>query len=153
MSITLQSTRFGDMEIAPEAVIEFPAGLIGLGGSRYALIAREEDDTFVWLHSLDDPALAIPVTNPFKFFGDYEVILSDEETDRVGVTDPAMVDVWVTVRAGERLDDFTANLRAPILVSQGRGFQVINQAEHAPLRAPLFAAVVEPPALEEQAAC
>jgi len=153
LSITLQSTRFGDMEIAPEAVIEFPAGLIGLGGSRYALIAREEDDTFVWLHSLDDPALAIPVTNPFKFFGDYEVILSDEETDRVGVTDPAMVDVWVTVRAGERLDDFTANLRAPILVSQGRGFQVINQAEHAPLRAPLFAAVVEPPALEEQAAC
>ena len=32
------------------------------------------------------------------------------------------------------------NLRAPILISKGRGFQVINEAEAAPVRAPLFVA-------------
>jgi len=45
----------------------------------------------------------------------------------------------VTVRAGEELEDFSANLRAPILIAQGAGHQVINQAPDAPVRAPLFA--------------
>jgi flagellar assembly factor FliW len=45
----------------------------------------------------------------------------------------------VTVRAAETLEDFSANLRAPILIAQGSGHQVINQAPDAPVRAPLFA--------------
>ena len=140
-STILESTRFGSIEVSPEAVIEFPNGLIGLGGSRYTLIADSEDATFLWLHSLEDPALALPVTNPFRFFGSYEVVLSDDEANRIGVTEPDEADVYVTVRAAEELEDFTCNLRAPILVSSGRGYQVINEAEDAPVRAALFAEV------------
>ena len=147
MSITIDSTRFGTLEIPSHAVVEFPTGLIGLGGSRYVLIARDENSPFVWLHSVDDPSLALAVTNPFQFFPTYEVELSDAEAERIGITDPADADVYVTVRAAETLEDFTVNLRAPILVSKGRGFQVINESEGAPVRAPLFVA-----ATAEQAA-
>jgi len=45
----------------------------------------------------------------------------------------------LTVRAGASPADFSANLRAPILVAEGRGHQVINEASDAPVRAPLFA--------------
>ena len=45
----------------------------------------------------------------------------------------------MTVRAAEELEDFTANLKAPILVWGGRGYQVINQTPGCELRAPLFA--------------
>lgn len=138
MSITIESTRFGTLEIPPHAVVEFAEGLIGLGGSRYVLIAREENSPFVWLHSVDDPSLALAVTNPFQFFPEYAVELSDGEAQRIGIVDPADADVWVTVRAAEVLEDFTVNLRAPILISKGRGFQVINEADSAPVRAPLF---------------
>ena len=79
------SSRFGTLEIQTDEVIEFPAGLIGLG---------------------DD--------------------------------DPSHVDVWVTVRAATELEGFTANLRAPILVLNGRGHQVINQRAGRRVRAPLF---------------
>ena len=137
--VTMHSTRFGRLEIPREAVIEFPAGLIGLGGDRYALLAREEDSAFIWLHSLEDPELAIPVTNPWRFFPTYEVELSDDEADRIGADDSDDTAVYVTVRAGEVLEDFSANLRAPILIAQGAGHQVINQAPDAPVRAPLFA--------------
>jgi len=150
MAVTLHSTRFGRIELPPDAVIEFPTGLIGLGGSRYALLARAEDSAFVWLHSLDEPELAIPVTNPWQFFGDYEVELSDEEAERIGITDASQTSVYVTVRATEALEDFAANLRAPILIAHGRGHQVINQAPDAPVRAPLFAGV--PADLSGQAA-
>jgi len=135
-TLTFESSRFGTVEIAADAVIEFPAGLIGLGGSRYALVSADTDGAFHWLHSLEDASLALPVTNPWLFFDEYAVELSDDDTERVGSQNP---DVWVTVRAGSSPSDFSANLRAPILVAEGRGHQVINEASDAPVRAPLFA--------------
>jgi flagellar assembly factor FliW len=141
MGVTLHSTRFGEMDISPDSVLEFPTGLIGLGGSRYALLARSEDAAFIWLHSLDDPDLAIPVTNPWRFFSEYEVELSDEEAERIGISDADQTSVYVTVRAAATLDDFSANLRAPILVAHGKGHQIINQSSDSPVRAPLFAGI------------
>ena len=138
---TLHSSRFGRLEVPSEAVIEFPNGLIGLPGTRWALLARAEDSAFIWLHSVDDAELAIPVTNPWRFFEDFEVELSDEEAERIGITDAEQTSVYVTVRTTEKLDDFTANLRAPILISNGHGHQVINAAGDLPLRAPLFASL------------
>jgi flagellar assembly factor FliW len=93
---------------------------------------------FHWLHSLEDAGLALPVANPWPFFADYEIELSDDDSRRVGARTPEDVDVWVTVRAGAELSDFSANLRAPILVCNGHGHQVINDAPDAPVRAPLF---------------
>jgi flagellar assembly factor FliW len=139
-AITIDSSRFGTLEIPQDSVIEFPQGLIGLGGSRYAIVPSGNDGAFSWLHSLDDPSLALPVANPWHFFADYAVELSDEESK--GITaDPSDVEVYVTVRAGSQLADFYANLRAPILVAEGQGHQVINEAADAPVRAPLFPAV------------
>jgi flagellar assembly factor FliW len=134
-TLTVESSRFGSFEIAADAVIEFPAGLIGLGGTRFALVSADSEGAFHWLHSVDDPALALPVTNPWLFFPDYLVELSDADTARVGSEQP---DVWVTVRSGSEAGDFSVNLRAPILVADGRGHQVINEATDAPVRAALF---------------
>ena len=134
-TLTVESSRFGTLEIEAGAVLEFPTGLIGLPSTRWALLGETTDGPLQWLHSLEDPALALPVTNPWAFFADYEVDLSDADSERVSADD---VLVLVTVRAGSELSDFSANLRAPILISGGRGHQVINQSEHAPVRAALF---------------
>jgi len=141
MTQTLKSTRFGDVDLPAEAIVDFPNGLIGLRGTRYALLPHGDDGTFFWLHSMDDPDLALPVTKPWTFFPEYEVELSDSEADRIGVSDPAQAEVFVTVRAAGATEDFTANLRAPIVIAGGRGHQVINEAGDAPVRAPLFQAV------------
>jgi flagellar assembly factor FliW len=133
---TIESTRFGALELDAADVIEFPAGLIGLGGREYALVTSGDDNAFRWLQSLEDPAVALPVTNPWTFFPDYTVDLSDDDTERVGAGEDTAV--WVTIRAGAELSDFSANLRAPIVVSGGRGHQVINETPDAPVRAALF---------------
>jgi flagellar assembly factor FliW len=144
MSMTVESTRFGTLEIETEAVLSFPRGLIGLGGSRYALLSTDPDSPFSWLHSVEDPDLALPVTRPWLFFPSYEVVLSDAEAASIGLAGDAPKDVWVTVRATERVEDFTVNLRAPIVVTAGpdgpAAFQVINEAPDADVRVPLFAA-------------
>lgn len=140
MAITLQSTRFGDLELSEDDALEFPDGLVGLPGTRYALLLPEDPDgAFAWLQSLDDASLALPVTRPGRFFPDFDVVLEDEDVADPALRDPDAVEVWVVVRAGERLEDFSANLRAPLLLVGGRGWQVINRADEAPLRAPLVA--------------
>ncbi|MBW3607574.1 MAG: flagellar assembly protein FliW [Actinobacteria bacterium] len=146
MPITIQSSRFGAIELPDSAAIEFPSGLIGLPGTRWALIGGDGDSDFRWLHSLEDPTLALPVVQPWLFFPGYEVVLSDTEAQRIGVTDAAEAEVYVTVRAAAELADFRANLRAPLVVRAGRGYQVINEAPDAPVRATLFAELAEAPA-------
>lgn len=140
MTVTLQSTRFGAVEIDPDSIIEFPDGLIGLGGHRYALLSTQPNSPFVWLHSLEDPGLALPVTNPHLFFANFVLVLDDDVAEHVGMDATTTADVYVTVRTGENLADFAANLRAPIIVRDGRGYQVLNEAPDCELRAPLFRA-------------
>jgi flagellar assembly factor FliW len=134
----VNSTRFGELEVPEEALIDFPDGLIGVGGRRFALLTREESGAFRWLQDAEDGDLALPVTDPFAFFPEYEVRISDAEAERIGIEDPAEAEVLVIVRAAEELEDFCVNLLAPILVSRGVGHQVINEAP-APVRVPLLA--------------
>src|SRR5271165_2627268 len=138
MSVTFQSIRFGTLEVPDEDVIEFPFGLIGLGGLRYALIDRNPGTSFLWLHALEDPALALPVVSPYLFFPDFSVQIAPEDSERTGLTDATGAQLLVTVRATPNPLDITANLRAPLLIRDGRGHQVINTSEDASLQAPLF---------------
>jgi len=138
MSVIFQSIRFGTVEVSEDEVIEFPDGLVGLGGLRYALLDRNPGTGFLWLHSVDDPALALPVVSPFQFFADFSLEVSEEDRARLGLKDAASARLLVTVRATPDPLDITANLRAPLVIDGGRGFQVINTVEGAPLQAPLF---------------
>jgi flagellar assembly factor FliW len=146
MTTTIDSVRFGTIEIPDHAVIEFPRGLIGLGGLRYTLIDRNPDSGFRWLHSLEDPALALPVVDPRRFFSAFALELSEEDRERVGAPDPTAAELYVTVRAAPNPADTLVNLRAPLVVWEHRGHQVLNTAPSAGLRVPLFAAGAPGPA-------
>jgi flagellar assembly factor FliW len=138
MSVTFESIRFGTVEIAAEDVIEFPFGLIGLGGLRYTLLDRNPGSGFLWLHAVDNPALALPVVSPYQFFSTFTLEIAPEDRERTGIENATGAQLYVTVRATPDPADITANLRAPLLILGGRGYQVLNTHEDAPLQAPLF---------------
>jgi flagellar assembly factor FliW len=139
----IESTRFGTIEIRDDAVLTFPDGLIGLPGTRYALLAQSESSAFYWLHSVDDPSIALPVTNPWLFFSDYEVSVPDEDATRLKLHGPEQADIFCVVRASDRLEEFTVNLRGPLVVhaADKRGRQIINEAGDYEVRQPLFSQV------------
>jgi flagellar assembly factor FliW len=139
MSVTFESIRFGTVEIAAEDVIEFPFGLIGLGGLRYTLLDRNPGSGFLWLHAVDNPALALPVVSPHQFFSTFTLEIAPEDRERTGIEDATGAQLYVTIRATPDPADITANLRAPLLIRDGHGYQVLNTHEDAPLQAPLFA--------------
>ncbi len=146
MPVTFESVRFGTVEVAAEDVIEFPLGLIGLGGLRYALIDRNPGTGFLWLHAVEDPALALPVVSPLQFFPDFSLQIAPEDLERTEIEDASTAKLYVTVRATPNPLDITANLRAPLVILGGNGYQVINTNEHAALQAPLFTLPAQQPA-------
>jgi flagellar assembly factor FliW len=138
MSLTIDSSRFGTLELPDAAAIEFPLGLIGLGGLHYALIDHNPGSGFRWLHSLEDPGLALPVVDPREFFSGFALVLSAEDRERIGAPDLSAAQAYVTVRTAPDPAGTLVNLRAPIILWEGRGHQVLNTAPGAELRVPLF---------------
>jgi flagellar assembly factor FliW len=139
-TISIETTRFGALEIASEDVLEFPTGLVGLPSRRYTIHTHDAGSPFRWLQSVDDGSLALPITSPWSFFADFEFELADEDAARVGAADEP--EVWVVVRASSELAEFSANLHAPIVIAGGRGHQLLNMVPY-PVRVPLFDAVAQ----------
>lgn len=115
--MVIESTRFGALEIDEASVLELPDGLIGLPGTAYALIATGIASPFNWLHSAEHADLALPVTNPWLFFPEYEVRVPDEDARRLDLDDPTAAEILCVVRAAPKLEEFTINLAAPIVVN------------------------------------
>lgn len=139
----IESTRFGPFEIEDDKLLVFSDGLIGLPGTRYALVAREEQAPFYWLHSAERPEIAVPVTNPWLFYGDYEVSVPDDDAAALGIQSPDQAEILCIVRATADLADFSVNLAAPVVIhSQTKaGRQIINDARGYSVRHPLFSEV------------
>jgi flagellar assembly factor FliW len=139
----IQSTRFGEIEVGDESLLTFPEGLIGLPGTRYALVAITDETPFMWLHSVDHPDVALPVTTPWLFFSGYEVRVPEEDARLLELASPADADIFCVVRAAEKLEGFTINLAGPLIVHKTKrlGRQIINDTGGYPVRQPLFAEV------------
>ncbi len=140
----IQSSRFGSLSVERDAVIEFPHGLIGLDSRQYTVLDINPGTGFRWLHSLDDGGLALPIVDPREFFRAFAFEISDEDRDLIGAEDPSAAQLYVTVRAAPDPSDIVVNLRAPIVIWDGRGHQVLNTAPGAELKAQLFAFAREP---------
>ena len=138
---TLESTRFGTIDIAEETLLRFPAGMIGFPDlERYAIIKQREDSVFLWLHSLDEPGLAFPVVLPWVFYWDYEVKLSDEDMAAINVERADQISIYCVVNVTDNVREATINLFSPIVINNAErlGRQVINLAEGYSTRDRLF---------------
>lgn len=132
--LTLETPRSRSAEASAASEIYFPAGLIGLPCRRYTLL-DDGSGPIRRLQSSEDPGLSIPIASPFTFFENYTIRLSPAESARLPIPDLSQASTYVTVRRDES-DGLVMNLRAPIIIFGGQGFQVINQAPDALLRAP-----------------
>jgi flagellar assembly factor FliW len=128
--------------VLPETLLPELTVLGGLAGfpdsDRYALVEVPETAPLFLLRSLDEAGLEFVVVPPHVFFPDYAPELDDASVERLGLTDPGDALLLVVLTLGERVEDATANLLAPIVISQSqhRAAQVVLQGDWS-LRAPL----------------
>jgi flagellar assembly factor FliW len=128
------TSRFGELEIDAELVIDIPDGLIGFERSkRFVVITPDQGGSFRWFQSLDDGAIAFPIVEPWQFKADYAPTISDSDARMLGLSHdtPKLVFSVVTVPKSDPRA-MTANLLAPLIInaSTRRGRQVIVTDDH-----------------------
>lgn len=125
---------FGAIEIADDKIIVMEKGMIGFPNlTHFALIFDEEkkDKAFriMWLQSMDDGDVAFPVTDPIYLKEDYAPSVNDEIIAPLGEMTSNNTYLLVTVTVPKQVEDFSVNLKAPIVINTdtNRGVQVITE--------------------------
>jgi len=125
----IQTTRFGDLDVPEESMIQFPRALYGLEGCHcYCFLPHDDRGGFFWLQSVDVPHLAMVLTDPFLHFPDYEVEIPDTAAEILGATEPGDVAIYTTVTVARDTHQIHANLLGPIAINHRRrcGIQLVQ---------------------------
>jgi flagellar assembly factor FliW len=123
--VQLSSVLLGPLEIRPETIFTFPAGLPGFVTLRnFALVETQRDD-LVWLQSVDDPELTFLLADPFALVPGFEVDIPPADLAAFGATEGALLVLAVAQLEGGA--PVTANLQSPIVLDRERrlGRQVV----------------------------
>lgn len=114
----IQTTRFGEIEVPDEAIINFPLGIVGFKDSRrFVIFDCGEQGIFKWLQSADLPDLAFVVCESHLIVPDYQVIIRPEEQEllKLDNTDDAAICLILVIP--ENPQEATANLLGPIVMN------------------------------------
>lgn len=140
-SVVLETSRFGELLIAPETVITITDGIPGFTDfTNFVLLEVSPEEPLYWLQSIDDGELAFLSCVPFAYFPDYELELGDDDEAALAVEDPADLLVLSLLTVDRENNSVTANLLGPIVVNQRARLarQVVMVGDH-PVQAPLGA--------------
>ena len=126
----ITSQRFGEFEIDPRDIIDFPEGLIGfVADQKFVLLRHRDTSPIGWLQSVTRPDFAVPVVSVDALALSDTTILATarlangDSASGDGVPDYAVMAV-LCAPPGQRA---TVNLLAPIVVNvrSRKGAQVI----------------------------
>jgi len=135
----VRTTRFGEIEVDPARVIEFPKGILGFPlHLQYVLIQTSQESCFYWLQAADVAELAFVVCDPRLFVPDYQVPVRREDMEAIGLSDVQQAQVFVIVnKVGDQL---TANLQGPLLINvhNRKGCQLVLSDKKYSTRHPLM---------------
>jgi len=126
--MVIYTTRFGDIEIDDNTIIDFPTGILGFPKYRqYVLLDVDENSPLKWLQSLEEPSLAFVVTNPNLFMSDYSIDATRKDLTDIQVENAEDVIILVLVTIPKDPSLITANLKGPVLVNtkNNKGKQLI----------------------------
>lgn len=139
--MTIQTTRFGQVEITAEDLFEFPEGLVGFSNLRkFVLLDDPAEEVFAWLQSCERPEIAFPVLEPEFFAANYKFTLTKSDMEALGIKTLDRVKVFCIVTIPENPMDMTANLKAPILINipDRKARQCVLQDNNLAIREPIF---------------
>ena len=141
--MNVASTRFGNLNVSPEALLTFPSGLLGFPEwTSYVMLDHDTNAPFKWLHCAEEASLAFVVIDPALFNKNYQVAISPEARGEVegSETDELGLAVILTIPSDDP-SAVTANLRGPLLMNpRTRLCKQLVLSEDYPTRYPVFPA-------------
>lgn len=123
-----ESRRFGRLEISPDRLVIFPAGLLGFEEFReYLRLAPEALQPLSFLVACGDPEVAFPVLPARLCLPEYAPAFPPEALEALGDGRGDPLEVLAIVSLAPDTGTLHANLRGPVLINPatGIGCQVV----------------------------
>jgi flagellar assembly factor FliW len=118
MLSTLESRRFGTMQVTEEAVVQFPEGLPGFEDLREFLLLNPPGlEPVKFLVSRGDPEISFPILAADLCFEGYAQTLDRSALQAMGAPDPSTLAIYAILTFHHEGELVTANLRAPVLIN------------------------------------
>lgn len=115
----IQTSRFGDVEIAEDKIITMTSPILGFPDDRqFILIPHAPDSPFWWLQAVHSPSLAFAVLQAARLNTSYEPEIGRLIRDELYLSKDELPEVLVilTVPKG-RPEEMTANLLGPVVIN------------------------------------
>jgi flagellar assembly factor FliW len=137
MTMKAKTRLFGEIEIDDGKIITMEKGMIGFPNlNHFALIhdteKEQKESSIRWLQSLDDADIAFPVMLPHAVKEDYAPNVNQEIVAPLGTLTADNTYILVTVTVPKRVEDFSVNLKAPIVINMDnhKGVQLIVEDDY-----------------------
>ncbi|MCB9655361.1 MAG: flagellar assembly protein FliW [Deltaproteobacteria bacterium] len=120
MTVKIATTRFGELEVPEEEIVEFPEGLPGFQGRRYVQIKTTGNELVTWIQSIEEPHVALLTVDPTELVKDYRNALKLVEAQPLKLEAADQLDVRAIVRDAPEEGAYLLNLFAPILLNSSK---------------------------------
>jgi flagellar assembly factor FliW len=118
----VNSSRFGQLEVPPGKVITMERSILGFEAfRRFCLVEIDELRPFLWLQSVEDPAIAFLVVNPLLIFPEYRIEVNSNEIAELKVACVESIETYVVVTIPSDPRKMSVNLQGPILINTENG--------------------------------
>ena len=124
----LLSPVLGEVSFRENEIILFPEGLIGFEEhTGFLMVDVRGFEPIQWIMSVDDPAISLPVINPFLIHQQYDPQPARDEILCIGLESIRQARLYTVVTVSDESSQVSINLRGPILINDVRklGKQVV----------------------------
>jgi flagellar assembly factor FliW len=123
--LTVETTRFGALEMGSDRVIGFPDGVLGFPGLKRYVLIDHKDTSLKWLQAVDDPDVAFIVAEPAHIAPDFSLNIDFAIRKYLNVQrdDDLVVLLIIRVDNGQ----VKVNVRGPLIFNAAamKGVQVV----------------------------
>lgn len=115
----LATKYFGEIEYDREDILSFSCGLFGFEEEREFLLLpfQGSNGGLLCLQSVQTPALAFVVMDPFSLNPDYAPVLEDSALREMGVSSSEELCYYVLCVVKEPVSASTVNLKCPVVIN------------------------------------
>lgn len=148
----IDTIRFGRVDVDENKLITFDEGIPGLEEYRsYALLQFEESYPIIWLQSVDDGGVCLPVLDTYVVLSEYVFDIDDADVKDLNLQSPEELHVVSVTVIPDDIQQMTSNLAAPIIINTttGRAKQIMLSGTEFNVRHPIFADICKVVTREE----
>ena len=135
------TVRFGTVEIDEAKLIVFDDGIPGLEEyHKYALLQFDDSYPIIWLQSVEDSGICLPVMDTFAVVREYVFDIDDADVKELQLGGPEDLHVVSILVIPDDIQRMTANLAAPVIINTvtGKAKQIILPGSDYNVRVPVF---------------